>query len=94
MLQHTELDIGGVEVGDCPMVMVLSVKGKSTVAWLYHFCPYCTVSWMSLTTEYIQYRCRGEIGGVYLPSLLERTYTTTLLLIVDRVKGGGSAPPP
>jgi hypothetical protein len=39
------------------------------------------------------YRGRGEIGGVYLPSQLERT-TATLLVMVDRVKGGGRAPPP
>ncbi len=92
MLQHKELDIGGVKVGDCPIVMVLSVKGKGTVAWLYHICTYCTVSRVSLTTEYIQ--GRGETGGVYLPSLLERTYTTTLLLMIDRGKGGGRAPLP
>ncbi len=42
MLQHKELDVGCVEAGNCPMVMVLSVKGKSTVAWLYHCCTYCT----------------------------------------------------
>jgi hypothetical protein len=35
----------------------------------------------------------GEIGGVYLTSHLERTYTTTLLVMVDGVKGGGRAPP-
>ncbi len=31
---------------------------------------------------------RLEIGGVYLPSQLERT-STTLLVMVDRVKRGG-----
>jgi hypothetical protein len=36
---------------------------------------------------------RGEIGGVYLPSQLERI-PTTLLVTVDRVKGGGRLPPP
>jgi hypothetical protein len=34
---------------------------------------------------------RGEIGGVYLPSQLP-AYTTTLFVMVDRVKGGGRAP--
>ncbi len=36
---------------------------------------------------------RGDIGGVYLTSQLERTYTTTLLVMVDGMKGGGRAPP-
>ncbi len=35
---------------------------------------------------------RGEIGGLYLTSQLERTYTSTLLVMVDGVKGGGRAP--
>jgi hypothetical protein len=42
--------------------------------------------------EYIQYRGRIEIGGMYLPSQLERRYTTTLNLMVDKVKEGGRAP--
>jgi hypothetical protein len=37
---------------------------------------------------------KGETGGVYLASQLEPT-PTTLLLMVDRVKGGeGVHPPP
>jgi hypothetical protein len=32
---------------------------------------------------------RGEIGGAYLPL---SAYTTTLLVMVNRVKGGGRAP--
>ncbi len=36
---------------------------------------------------------RGETGGVYLPSQLERTPTTSLVM-VDRVKGGGPVIPP
>jgi hypothetical protein len=36
---------------------------------------------------------RGEVGGVYLTSHLERNYTTTLLVMVDGVKGGRRTPP-
>ena len=36
---------------------------------------------------------RGEIGGVYLP-LSAGAYTTTLLLMIDRMKGGGRESPP
>jgi hypothetical protein len=39
------------------------------------------------------YRGRVEIGEVYLPSQLKRTYTTTLLVMVDRIEGGGRASP-
>ncbi len=46
---------------------------------------------MAVTTEHI-YRGRGEIGGVYVPALSARAYTTTLLVMVDRVKRGGRAP--
>jgi hypothetical protein len=35
---------------------------------------------------------RGEIGGVYLP-LSAGAYTTTLLLMIDRMKGGGPPHP-
>jgi hypothetical protein len=36
---------------------------------------------------------RGAIGGVYL-ALSAGVYTTTLLVMVDRVKRGGRAPLP
>jgi hypothetical protein len=40
------------------------------------------------------YRGRREIGAVYLPSQLECTLcATTLLVMVNRVKGGGRATP-
>jgi hypothetical protein len=42
------------------------------------------------------YRGRGETGGMYLPSQLERTPPpppTSLYVIVDIVKGGGHASP-
>jgi hypothetical protein len=38
------------------------------------------------------YRGRGEIGGGYL-TLSCSVYTTTLLVMVDRVKVAGRAPP-
>jgi hypothetical protein len=31
---------------------------------------------------------------MYVPSQLERTLRNTFLVMVDRVKGGGRAPPP
>ncbi len=43
------------------------------------------------TTEYI-YRGRVEIGGMYLPSQLERIPSTTLYVMVDIMKAGGRAP--
>ena len=42
--------------------------------------------------KYIQYRGRVEIGGVYLPSQLERTLQLVYVM-VDIVKRGGRAPP-
>ncbi len=36
---------------------------------------------------------RGEIGGLDLTSQLKRTYTSTLLVIVDGVKGRRHTPP-
>ncbi len=41
---------------------------------------------------YVDYRGRGEIEGVYLPSHLERT-PQLCLVMVDRVKGEGCTPP-
>jgi hypothetical protein len=35
------------------------------------------------------HRGRDEIGGVYLPSLLERTYSATLNVMLTIVKEGG-----
>jgi hypothetical protein len=40
----------------------------------------------------VHYRGRVEIGGLYLPSQLERT-STTLYMMVDIMKVGGRAPP-
>ncbi len=37
------------------------------------------------------YRGRGEIGGVYISALSAAAYATNLLVMVDRVKGGGRA---
>jgi hypothetical protein len=51
------------------------------------YCIICLVESPSI------YRGRAKIGGMYLPCQLERTYTTTLFVTVDRVKGGGRAPP-
>ncbi len=44
------------------------------------------------TTEYI--KGRDEIGGVYLSAFSAGTYTATLYMMVNRVKGGGRAPHP
>jgi hypothetical protein len=46
--------------------------------------------WLSSQSTY---GGRVEIGGVYLPSQLERS-PTTLYVMVDKVKGDGRAPPP
>ncbi len=39
------------------------------------------------------HRGRVEIGGMYLPSQLERIPSTTLYVMVNIVKVGGRAPP-
>ncbi len=39
------------------------------------------------------YRGRLEIGGMYLPSQLERIPSTTLYVMVDIMKAGWRAPP-
>ncbi len=39
-----------------------------------------------ITTQYILYRGRVEMGGVYLDSLSAGAYTTTLYVMVDIVK--------
>jgi hypothetical protein len=69
-------------------------KGSTNLIFIYHnhvgfydlliLCP--TLCFVPQCT----YRGRGEIGGVYLPSQLE--CTTTLLVMVDGVTGGGCAP--
>jgi hypothetical protein len=55
---------------------------ESTQGWS---CRQSSLSRLVETTEYIYCRGREEIG---------RAYTTTLLVMVDRVKGRGHAPPP
>jgi hypothetical protein len=50
-----------------------------------------------ITTEYLPvHRGRDEIGGVYLPSQLERTRTMQLCtyVMLNVVKGGGGVHPP
>ncbi len=39
-------------------------------------------------------KSRGEIGGVYISALSAGAYTTTLLVMVDRVLEEGRVPPP
>jgi hypothetical protein len=46
----------------------------------------------SITPAQSTYRGRGEIGGVHIPSKLERTLQ--LCVIVDIIKEGWCAPPP
>ncbi len=45
----------------------------------------------NLSTTQSSYRDRVETELVYLPSQLQGAYTTTLYVMIDRVKGGGGA---
>jgi hypothetical protein len=63
-----------------PLKNVMFLCSKGTVAGVLYVCPQST------------YRGRVEIGGC-ISALSASVYTTTFLVMVDRVKRGGPATP-